>query len=101
MRILEATYLREYKIKLVFNNGLKKLVDFEPLLDKKRKLLIPLFDISYFKKFFLDGITICWPNDLDFDPNFLYELGEDIKTDQPKRNYKRRNRLSNHSGHLE
>lgn len=76
MRIKKAEYVEEYKIKLLFNNGIIKVVDFQPFLSTTRKLLVPLSDLDFFKSFYLDEITICWPNGLDFSPDLLYEAGK-------------------------
>ena len=79
MRIKKAEYIDGHKIKLLFNDGITKVVDFEQFLSTTRKLLIPLLDLDYFKSFCLDEITICWPNGLDFSPDSLYEIGKDIQ----------------------
>jgi hypothetical protein len=45
-------------------------------LNEKRKIFSPLIDKEYFKNFSLRFNTICWENEADFAPEFLYELGE-------------------------
>lgn len=79
MRIKQAEYVKDYKIKLLFSDGITKIVDFKPLLKETRRLFIPLLDQNYFKSFYVDEITICWPNKLDFSPDFLYEIGKDFQ----------------------
>lgn len=84
MRVKQAEYVKDYKIKLLFSDGVTKIVDFKPFLTLKRKLFIPLFDLEYFKSFYLDEITICWPNELDFSPDVLYDVGQNVKNATPK-----------------
>ncbi|MDM8567538.1 DUF2442 domain-containing protein [Candidatus Halobeggiatoa sp. HSG11] len=62
-----AEYVSEYKIKLTFDNGVKKVADCS-----KGGIFEPLKDIEYFKQFFVDGWTISWPNGADIDPETLY-----------------------------
>ncbi|MEK6582593.1 MAG: hypothetical protein AABZ25_09435 [Nitrospirota bacterium] len=35
-------------------------------------------DKKYFKRFFIDLNTLCWPNGADIAPERLYEIGEEI-----------------------
>lgn len=79
MIIKQAEYVKDYKIRLLFSNGVTKVVDFKPFLNDKRKLFIPLLDLEYFKNFYVDDITICWPNNLDFCPDVLYDVGKEVK----------------------
>lgn len=79
MRIIKAEYIDDYKIKILFNSGISKIVDFKKLLSTTREVVIPLSNLDYFKSFILDEITICWPNGLDFCPDVLYEIGEDAE----------------------
>lgn len=79
MRIEKAEYLRDYKIKLLFSDGITKVIDFKQFLTSTRKLIAPLLDAEYFQRFYVDEITICWPNGLDFSPDVLYEVGKEIK----------------------
>lgn len=76
MRVKQANYIDEYKIEILFSNGISKIVDFSKFLKTAKHVFIPLKDISYFKKFIVDEITLSWPNDADFDPALLYEMGE-------------------------
>ena len=85
MRIKKARYVGEHKISLLFNDGVTKVVDFKQFLSTTRKLFIPLSNLDYFKSFYLDEITICWPNGLDFSPDLLYEIGKEVKAKESKR----------------
>jgi hypothetical protein len=78
--VKEAEYLSGFKLLLVFEDGVKKIVDFHPYLEGE--VFRPLKDISYFKEVRVntDIDTVVWPNDADFSPDFLYEVG--IKTEE-------------------
>lgn len=74
--IKDVSYLKEYKLKLKFEDGRYKIVDLKPHL--KGKVFKPLTDIDYFMRVRLneDIDTIAWPNNADFSPDFLYEIGK-------------------------
>lgn len=76
--ITDVTYIESYKLKLRFENNKYKLVDLQPHLDGR--IFEPLKDISYFKSVNLnkDIDTIVWPNNADFSPDFLYEIGQSV-----------------------
>jgi hypothetical protein len=69
--VTKARYVRDYLIEVKFNDGKKKLIDFEPWLTGP--IFKPLKSKAYFKKFFIDGPTIAWPNGADIAPETLYE----------------------------
>ena len=69
--IVDAVYIGDYKIKLEFDNGEKKIADCEQWL--KGEVFQPLQDKEYFQKFFLDGWSISWPNGADIAPETLYK----------------------------
>ena len=58
-------------IKLTFDNGVEKIADCAKWLHGG--IFEPLKDKSYFKKIFVDGWTISWPNGADITPETLYE----------------------------
>jgi hypothetical protein len=76
--VTEASYVSDYKIKVRFENDEVKLVDLEPHLDGP--IFEPLKDIAYFRSFTVnqDIDTVTWPNNADFSPEFLYEVGQSI-----------------------
>lgn len=73
--VTEATYLGGYKLKIRFDNGEIKAVDLEQHLDGP--IFEPLKDPEVFKSFYVnhDIDTVVWPNNADFSPDFLYEIG--------------------------
>ena len=75
LEIASANYLGAYKIFLRFNTGYQGAVDLEPAIFREtRKIFAPLRDMNYFKTFSVKLNTICWENEADFAPEFLYEL---------------------------
>ena len=68
-----AEYVSGYIIKLRFNDGKEKMVDFQQWLTGP--VFHPLKNKTKFKKFFIDGGTIAWPNGADIAPETLYFKG--------------------------
>ncbi len=76
--VVDATYIGGYKLKIRFDNGETKVVDLGPHLDG------PIFEtlkqLDFFKSFHVDKDidTVVWPNNADFSPDFLYEIGQKV-----------------------
>jgi len=77
--VRDVTYISEYKLRLTFEDGNVKMVDMFPHLDGE--IFEPLKDIDYFKnvKVNPDIDTIVWENGADISPDFLYEMGIEVK----------------------
>lgn len=73
--IKNVEYIENYILLLKFENDEYKEVDLLPFLNGK--IFEPLKDISFFKqaKLNADIDTVVWPNNADFSPDFLYEVG--------------------------
>jgi hypothetical protein len=72
--VIRAVYGGDYRIRLAFNDGLEKTVDFREWLNGP--VFEPLKDRAYFQRFFVDGGTVCWPNGADIAPETLYASRE-------------------------
>jgi len=72
--VIRAEYRGGYRIRLTFNDNSEKTIDFQQWLDGP--IFEPLKDPDYFRKFFLDGGTVVWPNGADIAPETLYESRE-------------------------
>jgi hypothetical protein len=68
--VVKAKYLKDYVIDLTFDDGTRSAVDFSGWL--RGEVFEPLKKKSFFKKFFLDGSTVAWPNGADIAPETLY-----------------------------
>ncbi|GBE01605.1 hypothetical protein BMS3Abin08_01037 [bacterium BMS3Abin08] len=78
--VVEAEYIKDYTIKLKFNDGSVKIVTLESYV-KRGGVFSSLEDKEFFKKFFIDLNTLCWPNGADIAPERLYEIGKEVSED--------------------
>ena len=74
LEVLNAKYLGDYKIDIIFNNGVSKTVDLSDKLNGS--IFEPLKDKVYFQSFTIRYNTIEWNNGADFAPEYLYEIGK-------------------------
>jgi len=73
--IIEAKYIKSYKIWLKFNDGSEGIVDLESTIkNDHREIFRALSAEDQFKRFKVDADTIVWENGLDLAPEYLYEL---------------------------
>jgi hypothetical protein len=75
--VIRAEYRGEFRIYVTFNNGVENTIDFSDWL--VGPVFEPLKDPGYFKRFFLDGGTVAWPNGADIAPETLYERAKASK----------------------
>ena len=75
--VTKAKYISDYKIQLVFNDGIKGIVDLENSINGK--IYKPLIDKEYFKNFKQNKWTIEWNCEADFAPEYLYQLVKKAK----------------------
>ena len=69
IRVIEAKYVRDYQLRLCFSDGAERVVDFSRWLHGE--VFRPLAKKSEFKRFFIAGGTVCWPNGADIAPETL------------------------------
>lgn len=75
--VIDAEYVKDYIIKIRFNDGSLKIVNLEPYT-KRGGIFSKFSDKEFFKKFFIDLNTLCWPNGADIAPERLFEIGEEV-----------------------
>jgi hypothetical protein len=73
-KVVRATYEKGFRIHLTFNDGTDASVDFESWLSGP--VFEPLKRVAYFRRFFVDGGTVVWPNGADIAPETLYETAQ-------------------------
>jgi hypothetical protein len=74
LHVINAKYKGDYQIELSFNDGKTGIADLKDVLHGKA--FEPLKDKTHFSRFKLDSElnTICWNNNIDLAPEYLYYL---------------------------
>jgi len=76
LNVKKAVYLKDYVLKVTFNNGETRIIDLEStIFNDPLPLFVPLREKDFFQQFTIKLNTICWKNDFDLAPEFLYEIG--------------------------
>jgi len=72
-RIISVDVTGTYRLRIGFDDGSSREIDFEPLLEGE--LYGPLRDPELFAKVEVDPEvrTLVWPNGADFDPAILHD----------------------------
>jgi hypothetical protein len=69
--VVQAEHRGEFRLHLKFTDGVQGTIDFEPWLDG------PVFEAlkepAYFRRFFVEGGTVAWPNGADVAPETLHD----------------------------
>ena len=68
--VIRAEYREDFRIHLVFNDGVEETIDFSDWLEGP--IFDPLKDPAYFRRFFIEGGTVTWPNGADVAPETLH-----------------------------
>ncbi|MCI0708506.1 MAG: DUF2442 domain-containing protein [Ignavibacteriae bacterium] len=78
--IKTARSIGEYRLELEFDNGVQKVVDLGSYL--RGEIFVPLKDKKYFATVTVhpELETVFWENGADFSPDFLYEIGKEIRS---------------------
>ncbi len=79
LHVTDVNYLEAYNIRVEFSDGVVKEVDLREEL--YGEVFEPLKDVEFFKQVKVNSETntIEWPNGADFAPEFLYEIGQEVK----------------------
>lgn len=85
LRVTDVEPLAGYRLRISFNDGVVREVDFAPELEHAEgTLLEPLRDLSYFRQVHIDenSRTIVWPNGPEPDPEVHHGDFEPARDDQ-------------------
>jgi hypothetical protein len=69
--VVRAEYVKDYVLDITFNDGTEKLIDISQWF--RGPIFEPLRNKAYFRKFFIEGATVGWPNGADIAPETLYD----------------------------
>jgi len=73
LHVTKADYITEFKVKVLFNDGLEKIIDLKNYINsKKHPFFQPLKQVNEFKKFHVNK-TLVWDNGADIAPEYLHD----------------------------
>lgn len=91
-QVISALYVGGHRIRVAFNDGTEGVISFRRWL--KGPVFEPLKDLDYFRRFFVDGGTVAWPNGADIAPETLHAAarrsGSNKRLQPPKARQPRR-----------
>jgi len=74
VRVINAELKNDYKIYVEFNDGAKGTIDFKKILEEEHRAIIrELLNKDLFNTVKVSLHTLCWDNEVDFAPDYLYE----------------------------
>ncbi len=76
-QVIGARYINGFIVSTRFDNGTEKYIDVSQWF--KGPVFEPLKDRKFFKKFFIEGGTLAWPNGVDIAPEALYAASDSKK----------------------
>jgi len=79
LHVTSVTIGEGYTLRVAFSDGVTKDVDFTGQL--YGEVFEPLRDLARFREVQVnpETNTVEWPNGADFAPEFLYEIGTEVK----------------------
>jgi hypothetical protein len=79
LHVTTVSHITAYQLRVEFNDGMVKQIDLAGELHGE--VFEPLKDPEFFKQVAVnpETNTIEWPNGADFAPEFLYEMGQEVK----------------------
>jgi Protein of unknown function (DUF2442) len=76
VKVVSAEYMEDFKIDVLFDNGVKKVVDFHFLLFvEDYPVFRPLVDVEVFKNFEVTDTLEWLHGTIDIAPNIIYRMG--------------------------
>ncbi len=78
--VVRAEYRGGFQIHVTFSDKSEATLDFRQWLEGL--VFEPLKDPVYFRKFFVDGGTVVWPNGADIAPETLYDAAQATRSNR-------------------
>jgi len=74
IHVIKAEIKNDYYIFVEFNDGTKGTIDFKKIIEEDhREVIRELLDKKIFNTVKVNLNTLCWNNEVDFAPEYLYE----------------------------
>jgi len=74
VKVIKAELKNDYRVYVEFNDGTNGIIDFKQILENDHRAIIrELLDKDLFKTVKVNLNTLCWDNDVDFAPDYLYD----------------------------
>jgi len=79
LHVKRVLHMKDYVLRVEFTNGMVKDVDLREELHGE--VFDPLKDPEFFRQATVneETQTVEWPNGADFAPEFLYEIGKEVR----------------------
>ena len=81
-QVTAARHISGFIVSIRFDDGTEKQIDLSQWF--KGPVFEPLKDQKFFKKFFVEGETLAWPNGVDIAPEALYTARDSKKKHHKK-----------------
>jgi len=91
-QVIGARHISGFVVSTRFDDGTEKYIDLSQWF--KGPIFEPLKDPKLFKKFFIEGGTLAWPNGVDIAPEALYAARDSKKRHNKKMERTRKTRRS-------
>jgi len=80
LHVINAELKNGYNIFVEFNDGTKGTIDFKKIFEEDhREIIRELLDKNLFNTVKVNLNTLCWDNEVDFAPEYLYEQIESLE----------------------
>ncbi len=70
-KVTGVEWLGGFLLRIAFSDGRAGVHDFSSMVREPGPMLVPLRDVSYFARVFLEFGALTWPNGFDIAPEWL------------------------------